>query len=298
MIRYGTNPIAWSNDDDQTLGADIPLEQCLREAAEIGFDGIEKGHKMPDRPRRAESRPRPPRPRLRLRLVLAQPPRPLGRGREARHPAPPRPAQGHGLPGRHRLRDLERHPRPRRPPAGRRPRPALGRLGEVRRRRRGHRRLHRRPGPHPRLPPPHGHDRRVPARDRPLHGRDRPGDEAPPRHRPLPLRRRRPHRAGAQIHAPRRPHPRQERPPPHRPAGRDRAPLLPRRRPPRRLHRPRRPRGRRRLPPRPRVAAQHGYAGWLVIEAEQDPAVRSPLLYQGMGLTALKAMARSAGLDR
>lgn len=47
MIRYGTNPIAWSNDDDQTIGAHIPLEQCLREAAEIGFNGIEKGHKMP-----------------------------------------------------------------------------------------------------------------------------------------------------------------------------------------------------------------------------------------------------------
>jgi inosose dehydratase len=50
MILYGTNPIAWSNDDDQTLGADIPLEQCLREATNIGFDGIEKGHKMPAMP--------------------------------------------------------------------------------------------------------------------------------------------------------------------------------------------------------------------------------------------------------
>jgi len=48
MIRYGTNPIAWSNDDDRSIGAHIPLEQCLREAAEIGFDGIEKGHKMPN----------------------------------------------------------------------------------------------------------------------------------------------------------------------------------------------------------------------------------------------------------
>ena len=46
------------------------------------------------------------------------------------------------------------------------------------------------------------------------------------------------------------------------------------------------------------TAARHGYSGWLVIEAEQDPGVRSPLLYQGMGLTALKAMARDAGLDR
>jgi inosose dehydratase len=48
MIRYATNPIAWSNDDDRTLGADIPLDQCLDETARIGFDGIEKGHKMPD----------------------------------------------------------------------------------------------------------------------------------------------------------------------------------------------------------------------------------------------------------
>lgn len=47
MIRFGTNPIAWSNDDDQTLGAHIPLEQCLREAGSIGFDGIENGHKFP-----------------------------------------------------------------------------------------------------------------------------------------------------------------------------------------------------------------------------------------------------------
>ncbi len=50
MIRYGTNPIAWSNDDDRRLGADIPLERCLEEAAAIGFDGIEKGHKMPTEP--------------------------------------------------------------------------------------------------------------------------------------------------------------------------------------------------------------------------------------------------------
>ncbi len=50
MILYGTNPIAWSNDDDHSLGGDISLEQCLREAGEIGFDGIEKGHKMPSEP--------------------------------------------------------------------------------------------------------------------------------------------------------------------------------------------------------------------------------------------------------
>jgi inosose dehydratase len=47
MILYGTNPIAWSNDDDQRLGAHIALETCLDDAARIGFDGIEKGHKLP-----------------------------------------------------------------------------------------------------------------------------------------------------------------------------------------------------------------------------------------------------------
>ena len=50
MILYGTNPIAWANDDDQSLGANIPTEQILREAAEIGFDGIENGHRWPDEP--------------------------------------------------------------------------------------------------------------------------------------------------------------------------------------------------------------------------------------------------------
>lgn len=50
MILYGTNPIAWSNDDDQSLGAHITLERCLGEAGEIGFDGIEKGHKFPTEP--------------------------------------------------------------------------------------------------------------------------------------------------------------------------------------------------------------------------------------------------------
>jgi inosose dehydratase len=50
MIRFGTNPIAWANDDDQTLGAHIPTEQILSEAHDIGFDGIENGHRWPDEP--------------------------------------------------------------------------------------------------------------------------------------------------------------------------------------------------------------------------------------------------------
>lgn len=48
MILYGTNPIAWSNDDDWTLGDHLSLDDCLSDCRDLGFDGIEKGHKMPD----------------------------------------------------------------------------------------------------------------------------------------------------------------------------------------------------------------------------------------------------------
>lgn len=48
MIQFGTNPIAWANDDDQSLGADIPTQRILDEAGrQIGFDGIENGHRWP-----------------------------------------------------------------------------------------------------------------------------------------------------------------------------------------------------------------------------------------------------------
>ena len=39
-----------------------------------------------------------------------------------------------------------------------------------------------------------------------------------------------------------------------------------------------------------------GYEGWIVIEAEQDPTIRNPLLYQTLGLAALKRLSREAGL--
>lgn len=51
MIRFGTNPIAWANDDDRSIGADIPTERILHEAGrEIGFDGMENGHRWPEDP--------------------------------------------------------------------------------------------------------------------------------------------------------------------------------------------------------------------------------------------------------
>ena len=49
-VRIGTNPIAWSNDDLPELGGDTPLETCLSEAREAGFTGIELGNKFPREP--------------------------------------------------------------------------------------------------------------------------------------------------------------------------------------------------------------------------------------------------------
>ena len=46
-VKLGIAPIAWSNDDMPELGGDTPLEQCLSEASEAGFTGIESGGKFP-----------------------------------------------------------------------------------------------------------------------------------------------------------------------------------------------------------------------------------------------------------
>ncbi len=50
MIRIGINPITWSNDDMPEVGGRTPLETCLREAKQAGYDGIEKGNKFPTDP--------------------------------------------------------------------------------------------------------------------------------------------------------------------------------------------------------------------------------------------------------
>lgn len=49
-IRIGANPIGWSNDDMRELGGETPLETCLAEAREAGFTGMELGHKFPREP--------------------------------------------------------------------------------------------------------------------------------------------------------------------------------------------------------------------------------------------------------
>jgi inosose dehydratase len=46
-VAIGINPITWTNDDVPELGGDTPLETCLTEAREAGYAGIELGGKFP-----------------------------------------------------------------------------------------------------------------------------------------------------------------------------------------------------------------------------------------------------------
>jgi len=54
-VRFGANPIIWSNDDMRELGAATTLEACLSQARQIGFEGMELGHKFPREPRELAS---------------------------------------------------------------------------------------------------------------------------------------------------------------------------------------------------------------------------------------------------
>lgn len=46
-VQLGVSPLSWTNDVLEDLGGDIPLERCLTEAANAGYQGIELGRKFP-----------------------------------------------------------------------------------------------------------------------------------------------------------------------------------------------------------------------------------------------------------
>ncbi len=48
----GISPIAWWNDDLPELSDDVTLEECLRQARAAGFTGMEKGRRFPEDPER------------------------------------------------------------------------------------------------------------------------------------------------------------------------------------------------------------------------------------------------------
>lgn len=298
MIRYGTNPIAWSNDDDRRLGANITLERCLDEAAAIGFDGIEKGHKLPVTPegiaatlgvrglayvsgwhslnlltQDVEAEKAAMQPFLDLlkavgsKVIIVCETSNAIHGNDAvgladrpRLPAADWPAFGAGVEA---LADF-----------------AAGQgitlvyhhhMGTVVESEADIDALMAHTGPHAHLLFDTGHC---------LFGG---GDPAAVAARHMARIR--------HIHAKN-----------VRPAIRDqvRAENLSFLEGVRRgvFTVPGDPEGCVDFAPVLRSAAQHGYQGWLVIEAEQDPAVRDPMTYQSMGLKALRALAREAGLDR
>lgn len=49
--KLGISPIAWWNDDLVELSDDVSLEECLRQAAEAGFTGMETGRRFPMDPK-------------------------------------------------------------------------------------------------------------------------------------------------------------------------------------------------------------------------------------------------------
>lgn len=49
-VRLGIAPIAWTNDDMPELGGEISFEQCIDEMAEAGYEGSEVGNKYPRDP--------------------------------------------------------------------------------------------------------------------------------------------------------------------------------------------------------------------------------------------------------
>jgi len=47
MVRIGINPLTWTNDDLPGLGESNSLETCLTEAKLAGYEGVELGRKFP-----------------------------------------------------------------------------------------------------------------------------------------------------------------------------------------------------------------------------------------------------------
>jgi len=47
MVRIGINPLTWTNDDLPELGEQNSLETCLTEAKQAGYEGVELGRKFP-----------------------------------------------------------------------------------------------------------------------------------------------------------------------------------------------------------------------------------------------------------
>jgi inosose dehydratase len=50
-VRIGVNPLSWMNDDLPSLGGETPLSVALTEGKQIGYQGFELGNKFPREPK-------------------------------------------------------------------------------------------------------------------------------------------------------------------------------------------------------------------------------------------------------
>jgi inosose dehydratase len=50
-VRIGVNPLSWMNDDLPSLGGETPLSVALTEGKQIGYEGFELGNKFPREPK-------------------------------------------------------------------------------------------------------------------------------------------------------------------------------------------------------------------------------------------------------
>ena len=277
-IRLGIAPIGWSNDDLPELGGDIPLETCLARRARPASPGSRRAASSRCDPEAlqpvleqhgpgAGHRAGSPggsarRPSRRRRTASAAAARPLPRDGAARSSSTPR------LTAPCRARST----RP--STTGRTAAREIKRYGE---KLTGSPSLAQGRGLPDDLPSPHGHGDRGRERDRPADGSHRPRGRPPARHRAPHLRGRRRRRHHAPLGPADQPCPLQEHP----------ADVLERLKAERWSFLKGVLEGVFTVPGDPegcidfcafaKVLKEIGYAGWVVVEAEQDPKKANPL---------------------
>ena len=113
MILYGTNPIAWSNDDDWTIGDHSASRTASATAERSASTASRRATRCPTRAAALKAKLGDVRPALRRRLALDQPPRQRHRDREEGAPGLDRLHQGRRRRPHQRLRMLEHRARQR-----------------------------------------------------------------------------------------------------------------------------------------------------------------------------------------
>ena len=298
-MRIGINPISWSNDDLPSLGGETPLEIALAEGKAIGYEGFELGNKFPREPQALRDGARAPR----ARAACPAGTRAGSRGARSRRRSR-RSARISRLLAENGAKvmvygevadAIQGAPQP----LYQRPRffrdDAVARVRRARSPRSRGTRSQR--GVRLALSPSHGRVRRDARRRRSADGGHRRRGRPAVRQRPHDVRRRRRGRDAREARRARLPRALQGRAARRDPARAQPQLELPRVGDQRRVHRAGRRRGR--LSPRCSAScATHGYRGWLVVEAEQDPVVAPSYAYAEKGYRHLRELVDALGASK